>query len=63
TDSMLSKTQVLKSIRNLPDEFTVEEIIDRIILLQKIDIGDEQSINGKVLSTSEAKTKLKKWLK
>jgi hypothetical protein len=60
---MLTKTKLLKSIKDLPNQFTIEEIMDRIILLQKIDIGIEQSAKGQVLSTLEAKKKLKKWLK
>jgi len=60
---MLSKTKLIKSIKDLPNQFTVEELMDRIILLQKIDLGIEQSEKGQVLSTIEAKKKLKKWLK
>jgi hypothetical protein len=57
---MLTKTELLKSIKDLPNQFTVEEIIDRIILLQKIDIGIEQSENGQIHSSTEAKKMLRK---
>ena len=57
---MLTKTELLKSIKDLPNQFTVEEIIDRIILLQKIDIGIEQSENRQIHSTTEAKKMLRK---
>ena len=60
---MLTKKKLLKSIKDLPETFSVDEIIDRIILLQKIEIGLEQSASNKVHSTSSAKNKLKKWLK
>ncbi len=60
---MLTKKNVIKSIKELPEKFSVEEVIDRIILLQKIDLGIEQSIAGNVHSTASAKSKLKKWLK
>jgi hypothetical protein len=60
---MLTKKKFLKSIKNLPETFSADEIIDRIILLQKIEIGLEQSADNKVHSTSDAKKKLKKWLK
>ncbi len=59
---MLSKEQVLKSIQDLPEQFSVEEIIDRIILLYKIDIGIQQSNAQQTFSTDEAKEKLRKWL-
>ncbi|HXB40429.1 MAG TPA: hypothetical protein VNZ49_07790 [Bacteroidia bacterium] len=60
---MLTKKKLLQSIKDLPENFSVDEIIDRIILLQKIEIGLEQSSAGKIHSTQEAKRNLKKWLK
>lgn len=60
---MLKKSSVLKSIKELPDKFSIEEIIDHLILLQKIDLGVEQSNSKKVVSTNEAKVRLGKWLK
>lgn len=60
---MLHKKQVLNSIKDLPESFSVDELFDRIILLQKIEIGLQQSDAGQTLSTQEAKKKLKKWLK
>ena len=60
---MLTKKKLLSTLKNLPEKFSVEEVIDRIILLQKIEIGLEQAGAGKTMSTKEAKAKLKKWLK
>lgn len=60
---MLRKKQVINSIKDLPESFSVDELFDRIILLQKIEIGLQQSDAGQTLSTQEAKKKLKKWLK
>ncbi|MDQ3191006.1 MAG: hypothetical protein M3Q58_05380 [Bacteroidota bacterium] len=60
---MLDKKKVLQTIEDLPDTFSIEEVFDRIILLQKVEAGLEQSKTGQKLTTSEAKAKLKKWLK
>ena len=60
---MLTKTQLLNSIKDLPEKFSFDDLIDRIILLQKIESGLEQSASGKTSSTKVAKEKLKKWLK
>lgn len=60
---MLTKAEVLKSLQSLPGEFQAEDAIERIVLLEKIRIGMEQSKNRKVVSKDEAKRKLKKWLK
>lgn len=60
---MISKKKLLQSIKDLPENFSLDELLDRIVFLQKVETGLEQSANGKTVSTSQAKAKLKKWLK
>ncbi len=60
---MITKAQIMETLKELPDSFTVDELVDRLILLEKIDTGKEQVKEGKVRSTAEAKEKLKKWRK
>lgn len=60
---MLSKIKVLETIHSLPESFSFEDVIDRLVLLQKIEIGIEQSNKGEAVSSSEARKKLSKWLK
>jgi hypothetical protein len=60
---MLTKKKLIQTLKDLPDKFSMEDVIDRIVLLQKIEIGLEQSQQGKTKSTAEAKARLKKWLK
>ena len=58
---MLTKSQVINSIKKMPDHFSIDDLMDKLILLQKIGIGLEQSEKGEVYSTREAKEMLKKW--
>jgi hypothetical protein len=60
---MLKKEKIIKSIENMPDKFSIEEVIERIVLLQKTEIGLEQSYKGETYSTEESRKKLEKWLK
>jgi hypothetical protein len=59
---MLVKKKVLQTIRELPENFSIDELMERMILLEKIDNGLKQSEADKVISTAIAKKKLKKWL-
>lgn len=59
---MLTKKEVIKSLQALPNKFNAEEAIERIVLLEKIRIGLQQSEQGKVVSKEEARKRLKKWL-
>ncbi len=59
---MLLKKEVMKTMKEMPDEFSVDEAIDRLILLNKINKAKEEIKQGKGLTTDQAKKKLKKWL-
>jgi len=61
-NTILDKKKVLQTISDLPDNFSIDEMIDRIVLLQKVEIGLEQSRNGQILTMAEAKLKLEEWL-
>lgn len=60
---MLTKKQVLSAVRNMPDNFDTVQLFDRILLFNKVEEGRQQIKEGKGMSTTEAKKKLKKWLK
>lgn len=60
---MLTKEKIKKTIDSLPEEITVDEVIDKIILLDKIEQGLADVKQGKTYTTREAKQRLNKWLK
>lgn len=59
----MTKKELLKTIKDLPEKFSIDELLDRVVLIQKIETGLAQSVNGQSKSTEQAKLKLKKWLK
>ena len=60
---MGSKQQILKAIEELPDDASVEDAIDRLYLLYKIDKGIRQADRGELVSQDEARQRMAKWLK
>jgi hypothetical protein len=60
---MLSKKTVIETVNSLPDSFSLEEVIYRLILIQKVEIGLAQSMENQIVSHEEAKEKLNKWFK
>jgi len=46
---MLVKEKVLETIRSLPDEFSLNELVERLILLEKINAGRQEVEEGKVV--------------
>jgi len=60
---MLTKGNVIKTISKFPDSFTLDEVIDKLIFMDKVERGLEQSQSNKVLSKEKAIKRLSKWLK
>ena len=47
----------------MPDRFSIDDLVNKLILLQKIENGLEQSENREVYSNEEAKKMIKEWQK
>lgn len=52
---LINKEKFLNSVADLPEAFSFEELLDRIILIQNIEKGLEQSSKGETVSTEEAR--------
>ncbi|TFF95743.1 MAG: hypothetical protein EU547_07185 [Promethearchaeota archaeon] len=57
------KELIMEMIKSLPDDITMEDIIEAIYARQKIERGLKDSQEGKSYSLEEAKERLAKWLK
>jgi predicted transcriptional regulator len=60
---MLTKEKIIKSFDTLPENLTIDQVIDRLILLDKIEQGLKDVEDQNVFTTGEVKDKLSKWLK
>jgi hypothetical protein len=60
---MLTKENVKKTIDKLPNSFSIDQLIDELLFVEKVNIGMLQSEQNQILTTRQAKLKLKKWLK
>jgi len=60
---METKQQILKAIEELPDKAGVEEALDRLYLLYKIERGVRKADRGELLSQEEVCERVGKWVK
>jgi predicted transcriptional regulator len=60
---MLTKDKVKKTIDRLPDNFTVDQLIEELVVLNKIEEGLKNIEDGRVFTTDQVKQELKAWLK
>ena len=57
---MLTKDKVFQSIKDLPNEFSLDDIVEKLIGLEKIEIGLQQIKDSKTILHDIAKQKLQK---
>ena len=60
---MLTKEKLNRTINNLPDKFTIDELIDKLIFMEKVEEGLLQSDESKVVSNEDLKVIIDKWSK
>lgn len=60
---MLKKEQLKETLEHLPEEFLLEDFMDKLILLDKIEKAEKQSKNGEVLSENDLEKEMEKWFR
>jgi len=58
-----TKQKVLQAVHDLPDDASIEDAIERLVLLAKIDRGIQQADAGHTISHAQVREKMAKWLK
>jgi hypothetical protein len=54
----MTKATAIDTINNLPDKFDVEELIEKLIFIQQVEEGLEQSKKRQVVSFEDAKNRM-----
>ena len=60
---MLTKKIVQDHLEELPNEFSIDELVERLILIEKIKKGNHQSEKNEVIPDLELDKELQKWFK
>jgi len=60
---MITKTQIINTLDKLPENLSIDQIIDHLIFVEKIQNGLNDSESGRINTKEEAKEKLDKWFK
>jgi hypothetical protein len=58
---MLTKEKIHELVDRMPEGFSLEDIIERMILLQKLEIAREQIRNGDYLTEEEFDKEVDSW--
>jgi len=60
---MIAKEQAVKAIQDLPQNASIEDAMERLYLIFKVDRGIKQADAGQKISQEEAKKRMERWLK
>ena len=60
---MTTKERVIQSLNDLPNDASIEDAMERLLFLAKIDRGLKQADAGQTIPHSQVKERMAKWLK
>lgn len=55
---MLTRTQVNNIVKTLPEEFRIDELVEKLVFMDKVEKGMRQSESENVNTKEQAKQKL-----
>jgi len=60
---ILTREQMHRTIDNLPESFPIEQLMEQLVFVKKVETGLVQSQKKQINSKEQTKEKLSKWLK
>lgn len=60
---MITKAKLKAHIDQFPDELSIDELIDRLVFIDKLEKRIEKSESGDVISEKEVEQELKEWFR
>ena len=60
---MTIQEKVMNAVKDLPDDAQIEEAMERLLFVAKIERGLEQANSGQTISHAEVKERVSKWLR
>jgi predicted transcriptional regulator len=58
----MTKREIIKAMEDLPEDASIEDAMERLYLIFRIERGLQQVEAGEVVSHEEAKARMSKWL-
>jgi hypothetical protein len=58
---MITKENLKKHIEKFPDEMSIDDLIDRLVFVEKLENRISQSKNGETISDKDLKLEMEKW--
>lgn len=60
---MLTRKILKEQIDKFPEEFSIDELVERLILIEKVENGMNQPERGEIISDTDLDHEVEKWFK
>lgn len=60
---MLTRKKLKEQIDKFPEEFSIDELVERLIFIEKVEKGMTQSERGEIISDTDLDIEVEKWFK
>lgn len=58
---MLTKKVVNKQINELPEEFTLDQLIEKLLIVEKVNQGQKDVEEGRTVTEAELDKRMEQW--
>lgn len=58
---MISKNDLQRYIDDFPEELSIDELIDRLVFIDKLENRMKESENNEVITDEDVRLEMKKW--
>lgn len=58
---MISKEKLISQIESFPSELSIDELIDKLVFIDKLEQRIQKSENGETISEEELKKEMTEW--
>lgn len=59
----MTKALVIEQLKNFPEEFSIDELTERLIILERIQQSEKSFEEGNFCTSDELKDKIEEWVK
>jgi hypothetical protein len=59
---LITKEKLKKHFEKFPDEMSIDDLIDRLVFVEKLEIRISQSGQGETISDEDLKLEMEKWV-
>ncbi len=59
----MKRATVIETLNDLPKEFVLDDLVERLIVIEKIEQGLQDVKNGRTVDHSDVRKLVKKWRK